>query len=93
MWSNSTSQADEQPKLAEFAAKLGFKRPALLHLNTDWGRTAKDAFVKAAPGLGMEVVAVEGYLAAEQDFGRPWCAPATASRTGWCCSPTMPTAR
>ena len=68
MWSNSTNQAEEQPHLAEFAAKLGFKRPALLHLNTDWGRTAKDAFIKAAPGLGMEVVAVEGYLSNEQDF-------------------------
>ncbi len=68
MWSNSTSQAEEQPNLAKYAAKLGFKRPALLHLNTDWGRTAKDAFMAAAPGLGMQVVAVEGYLAAEQDF-------------------------
>lgn len=68
MWSNSTSQAEEQPNLAGYAAKLGFKRPALLHLNTDWGRTAKDAFVAAAPGLGMQVVDVEGYLAAEQDF-------------------------
>ncbi len=68
MWSNSTNQAEEQPHLAEYAAKLGFKRPALLHLNTDWGRTAKDAFLKAAPGFGMEVPAVEGYLAAEQDF-------------------------
>jgi branched-chain amino acid transport system substrate-binding protein len=68
MWSNSTNQAEEQPHLAEFAAKLGFKRPALLHLNTDWGRTAKDAFLKAAPGFGMEVTATEGYLSAEQDF-------------------------
>ncbi|MEJ1979348.1 MAG: ABC transporter substrate-binding protein [Acetobacteraceae bacterium] len=68
MWSNSTNQADEQPKLAAFAAKLGFKRPALMHLNTDWGRTAKDAFLKAAGPLGMEVVSVEGYLPAEQDF-------------------------
>jgi branched-chain amino acid transport system substrate-binding protein len=68
MWSNSTNQAEEQPHLAEFAAKLGFKRPALLHLNTDWGRTAKDAFLKAAAGFGMEVTATEGYLSAEQDF-------------------------
>ena len=69
MWSNSTNQAEEQPHLAEYAAtKLNFKRPAVLHLNTDWGRTAKDAFLKAAPGLGMEVAAVEGYLSAEQDF-------------------------
>ena len=68
MWSNSTNQAEEQPHLAEFASKLGFKRPAVLHLNTDWGRTAKDAFLKAAPGFGMEVAAIEGYLSAEQDF-------------------------
>src|ERR1700730_2802512 len=69
MWPNSTNQDEEQPHLAEFAAtKLNFKRPAVLHLNTDWGRTAKDAFLKAAPALGMEVVAVEGYLSAEQDF-------------------------
>ncbi len=68
MWSNSTNQAEEQPHLAEFAAKLGFKRPAVLHLNTDWGRTAKDAFLKAAPGLGMEVTTAEGYLSNEQDF-------------------------
>jgi len=68
MWSNSTNQAEEQPRLAEFAAKLGFKRPAVLHLNTDWGRTAKDAFVKAAPGLGLEVTTAEAYLPAEQDF-------------------------
>ena len=68
MWSNSTNQAEEQPRLAEYAAKLGFKRPAVLHLNTDWGRTSKDAFLKAAPGLGMEVTTAEAYLPAEQDF-------------------------
>ena len=68
MWSNSTEQSEEQPKLADFAARLGFKKPAVLHLNTDWGRTAKDAFLKAAPGLGMEVMAAEAYLSAEQDF-------------------------
>ena len=79
IWSNSTNQADEQPQLAAFAAKLGFKRPALLHLNTDWGRTAKDAFVKAAPGLGMEVTTSEGYLPAEQDF-RPTLVRARDSR-------------
>jgi branched-chain amino acid transport system substrate-binding protein len=68
MWSNSTNQAEEQPRLAEMAAKLGFKRPAVLHLNTDWGRTAKDAFLKAAPAYGLDVSGVEGYLPAEQDF-------------------------
>ena len=68
MWSNSTNQAEEQPKLYDFAAALGFKRPAVLHLNTDWGRTAKDAFVAAAKAGGAEPVAVEAYLSTEQDF-------------------------
>ena len=68
MWSNSTSQAEEQPKLFEFVAATGMKRPAVLHLNTDWGRTAKDAFVKAADAAGVKIAAVEAYLSAEQDF-------------------------
>lgn len=68
MWSNSTNQAEEQPKLYDFVAATGMKRPAVLHLNTDWGRTAKDAFVKAAAANGVTPVAVEAYLANEQDF-------------------------
>ena len=35
MWSNSVSQADEQPRLAKYAADLGFKHVAVLYLNTD----------------------------------------------------------
>ncbi|MCP4560419.1 MAG: ABC transporter substrate-binding protein [Bosea sp.] len=69
IWSNSVSQADEQPLNAAYAVKrLGFKRIALLHLNTDWGRTSKDHFVAAAKELGAEVVATEGYLPEEKDF-------------------------
>ena len=79
MWSNAPSQAQEQPQFAAYAARLGFKRPAVLHRNTDWGRTAKDAFLKAAPGLGMEVATAEGYLPAEPDF-RPTLARARDSR-------------
>ncbi|HTR87992.1 MAG TPA: ABC transporter substrate-binding protein [Reyranella sp.] len=69
MWSNSVSQADEQPLSAKFAvSRLGLKRIAVLHLNTDWGRTSKDIFVKAAKELGAEIVATEGYLPDEKDF-------------------------
>jgi len=69
MWSNSVSQADEQPLSAAYAIKrLGMKRIAVLHLNTDWGRTSKDIFVTAAKDMGAEVVAVEGYMADEKDF-------------------------
>jgi branched-chain amino acid transport system substrate-binding protein len=69
MWSNSTNQAEEQPWLARYVVKeLGLTRPAVLFLNTDWGRTAKDAFVRAATELGATVTATEGYLPTEQDF-------------------------
>jgi branched-chain amino acid transport system substrate-binding protein len=69
MWSTSVSQADEQPLLALYAVKhLGLKKLAVLHLNTDWGRTSRDYFVKAAKDLGAEVVVTEGYIAEERDF-------------------------
>jgi branched-chain amino acid transport system substrate-binding protein len=69
MWSTSISQADEQPILAGYAiSRLGFKRIAVLHLNTDWGRTSKDHFLKAAKELGAEVVIAEGYIPEERDF-------------------------
>jgi len=69
MWSNSVSQSDEQPLNANFTVKrLGMKRIAVLHLNTDWGRTSKDIYVKTVKELGAEIVAIEGYLADEKDF-------------------------
>jgi branched-chain amino acid transport system substrate-binding protein len=69
MWSTSVSQADEQPLLARYAAKgLGLKKLAVLHLNTDWGRTSRDYFVKAAKDYGAEVVIAEGYIPDERDF-------------------------
>lgn len=68
MWSNSLSQSEDMPNLADYAARLGFKRVAILHLNTDWGRTSKDLFVKAIEDRGAKVVAAEGYLPDEKDF-------------------------
>jgi branched-chain amino acid transport system substrate-binding protein len=69
MWSTSISQADEQPRLADYAiAGLGLKKLAVMHQNTDWGRTSKDIFIKAAQEQGAAVVAAEGYMADEKDF-------------------------
>ena len=68
MWSNSVSQADEQPRLAKYAADLGLKKLAVLYLNTDWGRTSQKIFVKAAKANGAEIVASEGYQPDEKDF-------------------------
>jgi len=69
MWSTSVSQADEQPLLARYAVKgLGLKRLAVLHQNTDWGRTSRDYFVKTAKEFGAEIAVAEGYIADERDF-------------------------
>jgi branched-chain amino acid transport system substrate-binding protein len=68
MWSTSVSQADEQPLLARYAVSLGLKKLAILHLNTDWGRTSRDYFANAAKELGAEVVISEGYIPDERDF-------------------------
>jgi branched-chain amino acid transport system substrate-binding protein len=69
MWSTSVSQADEQPLLARYAVShLGLKRLAILHLNTDWGRTSRDHFANAAKEFGAEVVISEGYIPDERDF-------------------------
>src|ERR1700684_4443497 len=61
IWSNSVSQADEQPRLAKYAADLGFKRVAVLYLNTDWGRQSQKIFSEAAKGDGLEVVVSAAY--------------------------------
>jgi branched-chain amino acid transport system substrate-binding protein len=69
MWSTSVSQADEQPLLARYAVShLGLKKLAVLHLNTDWGRTSRDHFVKAAKEYGAEIAITEGYIPEERDF-------------------------
>jgi branched-chain amino acid transport system substrate-binding protein len=68
MWSNSVSQADEQPRLAKYAADLGVKHVAVLYLNTDWGRSSQAIFTESAKSLGVDVVASEGYQPDEKDF-------------------------
>src|SRR5215469_1266567 len=69
MWSTSVSQADEQPLLARYAVqRIGLKKLAVLHLNTDWGRTSRDYFNNAAKEYGAEIVVTEGYIADDRDF-------------------------
>ena len=68
VWSNAVNQKDEMPLLADFLRDLGAKKIAVLHLNSDWGRTAKDILVEAVKQRGGEVVGSEGYLADEKDF-------------------------
>ncbi|HEY8346044.1 MAG TPA: ABC transporter substrate-binding protein [Symbiobacteriaceae bacterium] len=69
IWSNSVSQADEAPALAALTVeRLGKKRLAVLHMNTDWGKTTADLLVQSAREKGAEVLLQEGYLLTEKDF-------------------------
>ncbi len=69
MWSPGASSAEEQPQLADLTVtRLGFKRPAVLYLNTVFGTNAKNLYLTAAKQRGAEVVATEGYLPDERDF-------------------------
>ena len=68
IWSNAVNQADEMPLLADFIRDLGLKRVAVLYINSDWGRTAKDILVEAIKQRGLETAGTEGYLADEKDF-------------------------
>jgi branched-chain amino acid transport system substrate-binding protein len=69
VWSNAPNQTDDMPILADYAVKpLGIKRVAVLYINSDWGRTAKDLFVKAVRERGGDVVAAEGYQPDDKDF-------------------------
>lgn len=44
-WSNSVTQKQASPLLADFAVKkLGLKKLAVLNLNTDWGKTSYGLF-------------------------------------------------
>lgn len=69
MWSPGASSNEEQPQLADLAiGRLGFRRPAVLHLDTDYGANAAQLFTLAAKQRGAEVVASQGYLPDERDF-------------------------
>ena len=61
-WSNSMTQNDAAPLHADYVADLGLKRIAVLHLNTDWGKTTYDLFAQRAKERGVEIVATEAYL-------------------------------
>jgi branched-chain amino acid transport system substrate-binding protein len=68
-WSNSVTQSQASPALADFAVKdLGLKKLAVFYLNTDWGKTSFGLFSAHAKEIGAEIVAEQAYLAEEKDF-------------------------
>ncbi len=69
MWSNSTTQEQLSPAMAEFAVKeVGLKRIAVFNINNDWGKVTAQIFADTVKKLGAEVVAMEAYLPDEKDF-------------------------
>lgn len=68
-WSNSVTQAQASPALADFAVTdLGLQRLAVFYLNNDWGLSSYELFVPRVEELGAEIVSVAPYLAEEVDF-------------------------
>ena len=76
IWSNAVNQKDEMPLLADFVRDLGLKKIAVLHLNSDWGRTAKDILVEAVKQRGGEVVGRRGLSGGREGFPLRHRAPA-----------------
>jgi branched-chain amino acid transport system substrate-binding protein len=69
MFTTAVSQKDDAPYLADFAVKdFGKKKLALLHLNTDWGKTTADLFEGRAKELGAAVALRDSFLPTEKDF-------------------------
>ena len=54
--------------LAQYAAKQGLKKVAILHQVNDYSIALKDAFVAEAEKLGLTIVGVESYQAQATDF-------------------------
>ncbi len=68
-WSNSASQTEGAPNLANFAVKtVGLKKLSVFYLNTDWGKTTYNLFAARAKEIGAEIVSSETYLPEEKDF-------------------------
>jgi branched-chain amino acid transport system substrate-binding protein len=68
-WSNSVTQAQASPALADFAiTELGLTRLAVFYLNNDWGKSSYELFAPRVEELGGEIVSVAPYLAEEVDF-------------------------
>jgi branched-chain amino acid transport system substrate-binding protein len=82
-WSNSVTQAQASPALAEYAvSELGLNKLAVFYLNTDWGKTSFDLFSQRVEELGAEIVAAEAYLAEEKDFRSALTRARTAEPNG-----------
>ena len=75
IWSNAVNQKDEHAAAGRSCVATGIQALAVLLLNSDWGRTAKDLFGRRrSEARGGEVVVAEGYLADEKDFRSRSCA-------------------
>ena len=69
IFGTSRSQTEDAPQLADFGVQtLGYKRLAVFHLNTDWGKVTYDLFSQRAKQLGAEIVDTAAYLPTEKDF-------------------------
>jgi len=64
----SPSDAFQGTMAANFAAKKGFKKGAIIYVNNDWGNGLKDGFEKDFKLAGNEIVSSEAIEPASKDF-------------------------
>ncbi|NMB95536.1 MAG: ABC transporter substrate-binding protein, partial [Clostridiaceae bacterium] len=63
-------QDAEAPFFAKYIIHkyLGMKNVALIYINSDWGVSSRDNFVKGAEEVGLNIVAEANYVQDEKDF-------------------------
>lgn len=65
VWPSDTLEGSA---LADYAANSGFKRTAILHIQTDYGTGLRDVFTSGFKAKGGQVVLSEGYNQDETNF-------------------------
>ena len=69
-WVFSTPKADALniTKLLTHAKKMGYKKAAIIHSDSGYGKSGEEQFVKIAPAMGFEVVGVESFSDKDSDM-------------------------
>lgn len=65
---NVPIQADEAAFISEYAKDLGYEKMAIVHIQDDWGITAKEETEKSFKELGGEITDIESFNPDQNDF-------------------------
>lgn len=65
---NVPVQKDEATFISEYAAELGFEKMAIMHIQDDWGISARDETEAAFEATGGEVTSIQSFNPEQRDF-------------------------